>query len=132
MVEKLAEKNAGTDVLVCGDFNDTPDAPQVVDGLHAVGDRKRVVKTNRNPQLLDLFANKDPKQFGTIWYANKPQIYDQICVSAGMLDTVRVELRSRFGFDVDGRINATGSDAARAVAVRRSEPQRSPRLGPRI
>ena len=86
MYERLALNNPSVDFLVCGDFNDTPDAPQVVDGLHAIGDRKRVVKTNRNPQLLDLFANKDANKFGTIWYANKPQIYDHICVSAGMLD----------------------------------------------
>jgi endonuclease/exonuclease/phosphatase family metal-dependent hydrolase len=84
--ERMALNNPAVDFLVCGDFNDTPDAPQVLEGLRATGDRSRVVKTNRNPQLLDLFANKDPKQFGTIWYANRPQIYDHICVSAGMLD----------------------------------------------
>lgn len=84
--EKLAANNPATDFLVCGDFNDTPDAPQVIEGLHAIGDRKKVVKTSQKPNLLDLFANKDPSKFGTIWYANKPMIYDHICVSPGMLD----------------------------------------------
>ncbi|MFO0938261.1 MAG: hypothetical protein U0798_17285 [Gemmataceae bacterium] len=84
--QKLAEKNPSTDFLVCGDFNDTPDSPQVVDGLHATGDRKKVTKTSRNPNLLDLFANKDPNKFGTIWYQGQPLIYDHICVSPGLLD----------------------------------------------
>jgi endonuclease/exonuclease/phosphatase family metal-dependent hydrolase len=83
--EKLAAQNPATDVLVCGDFNDNPDSPQVVEGLHATGDRKKVTKTAKGPAFLDLFANKDPQKFGTIWF-DRPQIYDQICVSAGMLD----------------------------------------------
>jgi endonuclease/exonuclease/phosphatase family metal-dependent hydrolase len=83
---KIAEKKPETDFLVCGDFNETPDAPAIAKGLNATGDRKRLVKSAENPFLLDLFANRDPRQFGTIWFQNQPLIYDHICVSPGLLD----------------------------------------------
>lgn len=116
VIEKITERNLDADILVCGDFNDTPDAPQVVDGLRAIGERNRVVKTNRNPQLLNLFANKDPKQFGTIWYANRPQIYDHICVSAGLLDNK--------GWSCDPDSVSTWTDGLTRPGATRREPWR--------
>lgn len=76
--------NAKADVLVCGDFNDTPDADPVVHSLKATGDRTAV--TPGGEQLLNLMAGKDPARFGTHYYNGKPLIYDHVVVSAGMLD----------------------------------------------
>jgi endonuclease/exonuclease/phosphatase family metal-dependent hydrolase len=84
----VLKKKPEADVLVCGDFNDTPDSDPVEKTLRAVSDREQVkasVQTDK-PMLLDLMAGKDPAKFGTLWYDNAPRIYDHICVSPGLLD----------------------------------------------
>jgi len=75
------------DLLVCGDFNDMPDSEPVAGILRATGDRSRVVPGADPPLLLNLLAGKSAEQFGTLWY-REPLIYDQVCVSPGMLDSV--------------------------------------------
>ncbi|HJZ57097.1 MAG TPA: endonuclease/exonuclease/phosphatase family protein [Gemmataceae bacterium] len=87
LFEKAARENPEVDLLVCGDFNDTPDSDAVVNGLHMTADRSAVIPTGTHPQLLGLLSGKPPEQFGTHYY-NQPLIYDQIGVSAGMLDRV--------------------------------------------
>lgn len=78
--------NPEVDVLICGDFNDPPDDPVVINHLHAVGDRAAVLRCPaEQPLLFNLFAGKDPKQFGTL-YHHRWFIYDQIVVSPGLLD----------------------------------------------
>lgn len=81
----MYERNPAVDFLVCGDFNDTPDDPSVTKHLHAVGDVALVRRGGDPPLLLDLFAGKDPNRFGT-HYHHRWFIFDQICVSPGMLD----------------------------------------------
>lgn len=82
-----ARSRPDVDLLVCGDFNDTPESDPVVNGLQATGDRARVVPTANSPLLFNLLAGKSPQQFGTLWY-REPLIYDHVCVSPGMLDQV--------------------------------------------
>ena len=86
--ELYARRGPATDFLACGDFNSTPDSAPVVNVLGATGDRSKlsVLGKDGGPALLDLFADKSAAQYGTILYNGKPLIYDQICVSPGMLD----------------------------------------------
>ncbi len=116
---ELAKKDVDVDYMICGDFNDTPDADSVVKDLGAIADRTKVKPGNdpKNlPYLLNLMAGKDPTKFGTIWYSGKPLIYDQICVSPGMLD--------KTGWTVDAESVATVTkDLTRAGGTRR-EPWR--------
>jgi endonuclease/exonuclease/phosphatase family metal-dependent hydrolase len=81
----IFKKNNNADVLICGDFNCTPDSKEVLDGLGARGDKAKV-KPEDDPLLFDLLAGKPNAQFGTLWYNNAPLIYDHIVVSPGMLD----------------------------------------------
>jgi endonuclease/exonuclease/phosphatase family metal-dependent hydrolase len=74
------------DLLICGDFNDPPDAPSVTRHLHAIGDIERVRLGGQPPLLLDLFSGKDPLQFGTHHFGREWMTFDQIVVSPGMLD----------------------------------------------
>lgn len=74
------------DVLVCGDFNDPPDAPAVLERLHATGDRQAVLASGTDPRLLNLMAGKDPTRVGSHYYHGKLLAYDQIVVTRGMLD----------------------------------------------
>jgi endonuclease/exonuclease/phosphatase family metal-dependent hydrolase len=77
--------NPEVDLLVCGDFNDPPDAPSVVQHLHAVGDRENVLaSTADRPLLFNLFAGKDPEVFGTHFH-RRWYVFDQIVVSPGLL-----------------------------------------------
>ena len=84
--DELYRRSPATDLVVCGDFNDTPEADAVVHGLRATGVRAAVAPPTDPPRLLDLMAGKSASQFGTLWYRGDPLIYDHICVSAGMLD----------------------------------------------
>jgi endonuclease/exonuclease/phosphatase family metal-dependent hydrolase len=80
-------KNLNVDLVICGDFNDPPDAPSVVDHLHATADVEVVLHPQGLPRLLDLFAGEDPAAgFGTHYYGNRWYIFDHIVVSPGMLD----------------------------------------------
>ena len=81
--KQASQRDAKVDYLVCGDFNCPPEDPSVTDVLGAFGDRTKLVGP---PAFLDLFAGKNPAQFGTIWYSGKPLIYDHLCVSPGLLD----------------------------------------------
>ena len=82
----MHKSNPGVDVLICGDFNDTPQDESVTRHLHATGDVKAVLHASDPPALLDLFADKDPSAgFGT-HYFRKWLIFDHIVVSPGLLD----------------------------------------------
>ncbi len=78
--------NPRADFLVCGDFNTTPDDETVTGTLRMVGDRARVQPTAADPLLYNLLAGKPPESFGTHTYERKPLVYDQVGVSAGLLD----------------------------------------------
>jgi endonuclease/exonuclease/phosphatase family metal-dependent hydrolase len=82
----MYEKNPAVDLVVCGDFNDTPDDDSVVNDLHGTDDRALVRAAHGEPHLLDLLAGKDREDFGTHNYRGKWFIFDHIVVSPGMLD----------------------------------------------
>lgn len=86
VVRGMYQSNPAADVLICGDFNDPPDAPSVTQHLHAVGDREKVRSAENGPLLLNLFADKDPNRFGTHHYKSNFFIFDQIVASPGLLD----------------------------------------------
>jgi endonuclease/exonuclease/phosphatase family metal-dependent hydrolase len=81
----MHRSNPKVDFLVCGDFNDPPDDESVTKHLHAVG-RDIFSRGGREPLLLDLFADKVGGHVGTHFFHGKWLCFDQICVSAGLLD----------------------------------------------
>lgn len=83
----MYKSDPDADVLICGDFNDTPDDPAVVQSLHASGDEAAVRARPPHLALLNLMANKDAAAgFGTHFY-NRWMIFDHIVVAPGLLDT---------------------------------------------
>jgi endonuclease/exonuclease/phosphatase family metal-dependent hydrolase len=80
----MYERNPAVDVLICGDFNDTPEDSTVTKHLHASGDQE-LVRSGREPVLLDLFADRSASQFGTHYHKHW-FIFDHLVVSPGMLD----------------------------------------------
>ncbi len=84
-VRAICTRDPKADVLVCGDFNDTPEDPSVTEHLHATGDVQAVRKSGDAPTLLNLLAGKDPAGgFGTYFY-RRWLIFDQVVVTPGML-----------------------------------------------
>lgn len=82
----MHKSSPAVDVLICGDFNDTPQDESVTKHLHATGNAQAVLQNGEPPLLLDLFADKDPAGgFGTHFY-RKFLIFDHLVVSPGMLD----------------------------------------------
>lgn len=86
----MYRSNSKVDLLVCGDFNDNPDDPSVVEHLHAIGDKEKVLGGEGGPYLFNLFADlwqktKHGGREGTHYYRGRPFIFDQMAVSPGML-----------------------------------------------
>ena len=102
-----ARTNPSADLLVCGDFNDTPDSEPVVRDLGATGGLS---------QLRNLMAGKPPAEYGTLWYGGKPLIYDHIVVSPGLLDAA--------GWACDPDSVRTVTDGLIRPGVTRREPWR--------
>lgn len=112
----MNKRDQNCDAIVCGDFNDTPDAEPVFKVLGAIGDKSKVKPTDNEPYFLNLLHGKDPAKFGTIWYNGKPLIYDHICVSPGLLDNK--------GWSVDPDSIATVTAGLTRVGATRREPFR--------
>jgi endonuclease/exonuclease/phosphatase family metal-dependent hydrolase len=128
--------NPAVDLVVCGDFNDDPDDPSVTESLHARGNRAAVLASHgETPLLYNLFADRDARQYGTLYY-KRWHIFDQIIVSPGMLDdqgwtcetdTVAVvntihrpndRLRRPWSFGIESEKNDRGSSDHFPVTVR--------------
>ncbi|HWE36514.1 MAG TPA: endonuclease/exonuclease/phosphatase family protein [Isosphaeraceae bacterium] len=100
------------DVILAGDYNDGPDDPALVDGLHTTSDPALVRADGPRPRLLDLMAGRDPRLFGTYLYQRRWQALDHIVASPGLLDpsgwlalpeTLRVEAPTPLRAGRDGR-----------------------------
>src|SRR5206468_1599259 len=83
--ERVMKDKSDVDFLLCGDFNTTPDSEVVTHELHMTGKRDEVTPAANPPRLFGLLSDKSAERFGTHYYS-KPLIYDQIGVSAGLLD----------------------------------------------
>jgi endonuclease/exonuclease/phosphatase family metal-dependent hydrolase len=83
--ERAVANNPAVDYLVCGDFNDSPDARSVTGNLKVTGDLALVTASAVPPRLFGPLSGKSPGEFGTYYY-DRPLIYDQVAVSAGLLD----------------------------------------------
>ena len=85
LYSKAIEADPKADFMVCGDFNDKPEADSVTNRLHITGSRELVTPDARPPRLFGPLSGKSPADFGTHYY-NGPLIYDQVAFSPGMLD----------------------------------------------
>lgn len=83
----MFKSNAHVDVIICGDFNDSPDDRSVTKHLHATGDMQAVVESTGDLKLFNLLANKDPAAGYGTHYHSKWLIFDQIVISPGLLDS---------------------------------------------
>ncbi len=114
--KEIADKNPETDFLLCGDFNDTPDARTLTHDLGSIADIKKVKAGGEYPALLNLMAGKTADKFGTIFYNGKPYIYDHICVSRGLLDDA--------GWSADPDSIRTHTEGLMRAGATRREPWR--------
>ena len=83
--EEAIRANPKVDFLICGDLNDTPEAPSVASHLHLTADSSSVTSESKPPKLFAPLSGKSPSEYGTHYY-NRPVIYDHIGLSPGLLD----------------------------------------------
>ncbi|MFO0930346.1 MAG: hypothetical protein U0736_25515 [Gemmataceae bacterium] len=83
---RLVHANPAVDLLVCGDFNDNPDDVSVVAHLHATGDLA-AVRAAREPLLYNPFAPLYARGTASHYYGRKAYLFDQVCLSPGLLDS---------------------------------------------
>jgi endonuclease/exonuclease/phosphatase family metal-dependent hydrolase len=81
-------KNANVDYLVCGDFNDNPNDEAVQKDLGAIGDLKKVLSLEKGdrPLLYNPFFDFLKMNKGTHQHQGRNYVFDNICLSPGMLD----------------------------------------------
>ena len=79
--------NPKADIIVCGDFNDDPIDPSVIDGLHSTNNFQAALAGNNGHLVLyNIFGNWTHNSgFGTLYYKGW-NLFDQFHVSPGMLD----------------------------------------------
>jgi endonuclease/exonuclease/phosphatase family metal-dependent hydrolase len=82
---QMQTANPAVDLLICGDFNDNPDDPSVLEHLHASGDLE-AVRAGDGRLLFNLFAGPWQQGAASHYYGTKPYLFDQVVVSPGMLD----------------------------------------------
>jgi len=94
----MARSNPEIDVLVCGDFNATPEEDCVKKHLRTTATEKETLAKKMevlassdplrwlNYPLFNPFSDWQEKKIGSIYYHSKFELYDQIVVSPGMLD----------------------------------------------
>lgn len=80
---RIFTRNPKADIIVCGDFNDSPQDASVRVNLRTAD--RETTRQARELRFFNLLEGKDPQYFGTHFF-NTPVIYDQICVSPGLLD----------------------------------------------
>src|SRR5262249_53549941 len=80
----MLRRDPNVNLLVCGDFNDTPDDASVTKHLHATADRAATLKSNDPPVLFNLLGHCDPRRFGTL-YHRELLIFDQVVVSPALI-----------------------------------------------
>jgi endonuclease/exonuclease/phosphatase family metal-dependent hydrolase len=82
------KSNPAVDYLVCGDFNDTPDEKSVTDHLHATGALKKVLALGKDdkPLFYNPFVELANKNKGTHYFGRNAYVFDNICLSPGLLD----------------------------------------------
>ena len=82
------KKSPGIKYLVCGDFNDTPTDESVERHLNATGDVKKVLGLGKGdrPLFYSPFAEMVKDKKGTHFYQGQPYIFDNICLSPGLLE----------------------------------------------
>jgi endonuclease/exonuclease/phosphatase family metal-dependent hydrolase len=82
----IYKANPKVDLLVCGDFNDTPSDDSVTKHLHATADWKRVKAGGAKPLLFAPFADLASKGQGSHYYGGRAYVFDHVCLSPGLLD----------------------------------------------
>ncbi|MFM7152295.1 MAG: hypothetical protein ACKO23_20910, partial [Gemmataceae bacterium] len=84
--------NPNVDFLVCGDFNDTPFDDAVIHDLHATGNLQAILSLDKKqpPQFFNPSALLAEKKMATHFQSGRenttPLVFDQICLSPGLLD----------------------------------------------
>ncbi len=82
----MYSSNAQVDLLVCGDFNDTPQDASVTKHLHTTTEENLLRKISPEPSMFNLFAGPAFAGKGTLCYEGKHWLFDQIVVSPGLLE----------------------------------------------
>ncbi|WZO98863.1 endonuclease/exonuclease/phosphatase family protein [Isosphaeraceae bacterium EP7] len=74
------------DLLIAGDFNDTPDDPSLRENLHTTADPAQARAGGISPRLLDLPALLDQERTGTYYYSGRWEFLDHFLASPGLFD----------------------------------------------
>ena len=82
------KKTPGIKYIVCGDFNDAPTDESVERHLNATGDVKKVLGLGKGdrPLFYSPFAEMVKDKKGTHFFQGQPYIFDNICLSPGLLE----------------------------------------------
>jgi hypothetical protein len=83
---QLYRADSGVDLLIAGDFNDTPEDPSLRVNLRTTSDPDLARAGGPSPRLLDLSALLDQERTGTYFYSGRWEFLDHLVASPGLLD----------------------------------------------
>ncbi|MBI1926853.1 hypothetical protein HYR99_21740 [Candidatus Poribacteria bacterium] len=86
LYQDIVRHNETADILITGDFNDTPQNLSITDVLHAKASREKVLRQRGHNYLYNCMTELLGKSPGTHFYDHEWSFLDQIIVSKGLLD----------------------------------------------
>lgn len=94
LYQEMVRQNEAADIIICGDFNDTPQNISITDVLHAKASQEKVLRQRGHQYLYNCTTELWGKSPGTHFYDHEWSFLDQIrrvepvetIVSKGMLD----------------------------------------------
>ncbi len=82
-IDSILHIDSCTQIIIAGDFNDNPDDVSIKNVLGT----KKYSPQNKCGDLINLMEKEYPKNAGTIKYKSNWNVFDQIIVTHGMMDT---------------------------------------------
>lgn len=79
-IDELLSLNPLTNILIMGDFNDTPNDTSIYDVLHAKGQHEL-----KSGDLINLLIEEENDDLGTHVHQGEWMVFDQMIVSQGLL-----------------------------------------------
>lgn len=86
LYQEIVRQNEAADLIITGDFNDTPQNLSITDVLHAKASQEKVLRQRGRQFLYNCMTELLGKSPGTHFYDHEWSFLDQIIVSKGMLD----------------------------------------------
>ena len=111
---EIVRENESADVILCGDFNDTPQTLSITEVLNAKASVEKIQRQRERKYLYNCTTELEGKSVGTHCYDSEWNFLDQIIISKWLLDDVGLRYQK----------NSIAVFNPKGVLIREGEPWR--------